>query len=138
VSRCNIRHFAPLPAIKCADPAADVVVPWCRVPGTPLDTPHTLCLDDDVMKAIGFQVSVVPRPAMSRFLTHLALCNTVVPSRDDAGTLHYQVRPWARRAAQGVLPGSQLGTPHQALASSHACALTPPAHRSWPLGQLAA
>lgn len=66
--------------------------------GVPKTTPHTIALDREMQHDAGITVPgqrperIQPtRPAIDRFLLNLAICNTVVPSRDENGKILYQV-----------------------------------------------
>jgi len=61
-----------------------------RWPDTPANTPHSIALDQDLVKALGFHADKQPRPEVERFFVNLAVCNTVVPSTDEQGNLKYQ------------------------------------------------
>lgn len=66
-----------------------------RPKNVPANTPHTFALDAEVQKAAGLSVNgkaaSAPTPEMNRFLLNLAVCNTVVPTVADDGSLLYQV-----------------------------------------------
>ena len=66
--------------------------------GVPRDTPHTIALDRDLRAALGGGGGAggggAPPPAVDpqvhELLTHVALCNTVVPSEGPDGSIQYQ------------------------------------------------
>eukprot|EP00775_Hariotina_reticulata_P007204 gene7204-7418_t len=62
--------------------------------GVPADTPHTIALDSDMHKAAGIRADGKEGKGVDadvdRFLLNLAVCNTVVPSKADDGSLQYQ------------------------------------------------
>lgn len=71
---------------------------WCSIGGrlygkeapSGLDTPHTITQDPEILKALDARSGEQYQQA-SDFLTHLAVCNTVVPATDALGHLIYQV-----------------------------------------------
>lgn len=71
---------------------------WCSIGGrlygkeapTGLNTPHTITQDPALLKALESQATEQYQQAAD-FLTHLAICNTVVPATDALGHLIYQV-----------------------------------------------
>jgi P-type E1-E2 ATPase len=62
----------------------------------PEHTPHSIALDADMQKASGLSVDGKAggraTAALDKFLLNMAVCNTVVPSVADDGSLLYQVR----------------------------------------------
>ena len=71
---------------------------WCSIAGrlygkdapSGLDTPHTITQDPVLLKALEAGQGEQYQQAAD-FLTHLAVCNTVVPATDALGHLIYQV-----------------------------------------------
>lgn len=59
--------------------------------GVPAGTPHTIALDTGILKALGTQSGKQADPDVAGFLMNLAVCNTVVPSVNEDGSLLYQV-----------------------------------------------
>lgn len=60
-----------------------------RSADVPLDTPHTIALDQDMCSALGSHSR--PDPKVEQFLINLAVCNTVVPGTDPkTGEVQYQ------------------------------------------------
>lgn len=68
-----------------------------RPADVPADTSHTIALDTAMRKAAGLpdghkkQPAGSADPAVHAFLLNLAVCNTVVPSRNEDGSIQYQV-----------------------------------------------
>lgn len=71
---------------------------WCSIDGrlygkdalTGLDTPHTITQDAALLKVLEAGQGEHYQQAAD-FLTHLAVCNTVVPATDALGHVIYQV-----------------------------------------------
>ena len=80
---------------------------WCTIDGqlygkqsNAQGTPHTISGDAALLLALQRKGSPQQQAAVA-FLTHLAICNTVVPARNAQGELVYQ-------ASIAVLPHCQL------------------------------
>ena len=71
---------------------------WCSISGRlygkqapeELETPHAITQDPELLDALKNNDSEQHRQAAD-FLTHLAVCNTVVPATSATGHLIYQV-----------------------------------------------
>lgn len=71
---------------------------WCSINGrlygkdapSGLDTPHTITQDPALLKVLDAGQGEDYQQAAD-FLTHLAVCNTVVPATDALGHFIYQV-----------------------------------------------
>ena len=78
---------------------------WCSISGRlygkqappELDTPHTITQDSELLSLLKKGKGEQHQQAVD-FLTHLAVCNTVVPATTAAGQLIYQV------SQQSLLP----------------------------------
>ena len=84
---------------------------WCSISGrlfgkeapTGLATPHTITKDPLLLQVLG-QAQGEQYQQASEFLTHLAVCNTVVPATDAAGQLIYQVQHWQQSKKRRSFP----------------------------------
>ena len=71
---------------------------WCSINGKlygkqappDLNTPHTITEDSELLSVLKKREGERHQQAVD-FLTHLAICNTVVPATTAAGQLIYQV-----------------------------------------------
>lgn len=57
----------------------------------PVNTPHSIALDQDIQRDLGLFSGKVSNAAVEAFVINLAVCNTVVPSEDEHGRIQYQV-----------------------------------------------
>lgn len=81
---------------------------WCSISGRlygkqappEVDTPHTITQDSELLSVLKKGKGEQHQQAVD-FLTHLAVCNTVVPATTAAGQLIYQVKHCLQIAPSG-------------------------------------